>query len=248
MVGISRFNDQPIYKQIAEDIKRKISSGQWVIGQKIPGELELAAEYNTSRGTVRKSMDLLVHNGLLHREPGRGTFIIEPILIGQTRFFGSFSNELRSMNYVPSSVLISRNIVKADGLLSKRLGLRIGDDLIEIKRLRKGNELKICVQTAWLPLRLFPGIENFDINNKSLYSFLQDNYDLALGEADEVFSVTKMDADEAKLLDVDEGTCAFRQDRVSYTQEGIAFEYVVGIFRGDRYKVQLRLNMMNNKA
>lgn len=245
-MSVSRLKSEPIYVQIAEDLRKRIASGEWHVGEKIPGELEFTNYYNTSRGTVRKSLDLLVHKGLVRREPGRGTFVIEQIIIGEPRSFSSLSNELLSMNYKHSSSVLEQEIVEADIFLANRLGLQIGDPLVKIKRLRRGNDLVICIQTAWLPFKLFPGLESIDLTNKSLYQCLQEKYQLTLGEADEVFSVTAINHDESILLEVTPGTCAFRQDRVTHTQNGIAFEYVVGIFRGDRYKVQLRFNIMTS--
>jgi GntR family transcriptional regulator len=242
MNTISRFSGEPIYQQIAKDLKQKISSGEWPPGTKIPGENDLAAFYQTSRVTIRKSLEFLFRQGLIQREPGRGTFVIESVFIGEPRVFNSFSSELRLMGYEPSSIIIKQEIEKAEPKIAKHLGIQVGDNVICLRRIRKGNNLIVCVQTAWLPARLFPGLEKVDLMDKSLYEHLEKYYQLIPEEANEVFSVSHVTPEDAKLLDIPLQTCVFIQERVSYANN-IPFEFVLGVFRGDRYKVQLSVSL-----
>jgi DNA-binding LacI/PurR family transcriptional regulator len=70
-------DSSPQYIQIADHLRDQIQSGQILVGQKIPNEMEIASQYGVSRGTVRQALDLLVKEGLLERFPGKGTFVIE---------------------------------------------------------------------------------------------------------------------------------------------------------------------------
>ena len=70
-------NSSPRYIQIADLIREQIQSGQIPAGEKIPNELEIASQYDVSRGTVRQALDLLVKEGRLERLPGKGTFVLE---------------------------------------------------------------------------------------------------------------------------------------------------------------------------
>ena len=242
MGTISRFSGEPIYQQIAKDLKQKIATGEWSPGTRIPGENDLAAHYQTSRVTIRKSMEFLVRQGLIQREPGRGTFVIEPMFIGEPRVFNSLSSEMRLMGYEPSSVVLKHELVDADAKIANHLGLQVGDKVVCIKRLRKGNNLIVCVQTAWLPSRLFPELEKANLENKSLYAYLGEKYKLIPEDANEVFSVTQTSLEKSELLEIPPKTCVFLQERVTYANN-VPFEFVVGVFRGDRYKVQLSFSL-----
>lgn len=60
--------------RLVEDLKRKILSGEIRPGDKLSSENELAREYELSRQTVRKAMDILRGEGFIYAEHGRGTF------------------------------------------------------------------------------------------------------------------------------------------------------------------------------
>jgi len=65
----------PLYQQIKGLILQGLQSGEWKPGEGIPSEMELAARYRVSQGTVRKAIDELASNHLLIRRQGKGTFV-----------------------------------------------------------------------------------------------------------------------------------------------------------------------------
>jgi GntR family transcriptional regulator len=71
------------YRQIAEDLQRRINSGELEPGDKLPNELDLRSEYDASRNTVRDAIKWLALRGLVTTKAGQGTFVavaIEPIV------------------------------------------------------------------------------------------------------------------------------------------------------------------------
>ena len=71
-------SDKPLYMQLVEAIKQKISSNSWKIGMMTPSENELSKEFNISVGTVKKALGILVQEGVLFRRQGKGTFVASP--------------------------------------------------------------------------------------------------------------------------------------------------------------------------
>jgi GntR family transcriptional regulator len=69
----------PLYRQIADDLRRKIESGDYGPGAQIPTEDELMAEYNASRNTVRGAIKDLATLTLVHTLHGKGTFVVQPV-------------------------------------------------------------------------------------------------------------------------------------------------------------------------
>ena len=65
----------PLYQQIKALIMRGLQGGEWKPGEAIPSELELAARFKVSQGTVRKAIDELATENLLVRRQGKGTFV-----------------------------------------------------------------------------------------------------------------------------------------------------------------------------
>jgi GntR family transcriptional regulator len=69
----------PMYRQIAEDLRAQIESGQLEPGQQLRTELELRERYNASRNTVRDAIKWLTSLGLVETKPGQGTFVVQKI-------------------------------------------------------------------------------------------------------------------------------------------------------------------------
>ena len=69
----------PMYRQIAEDLRVQIEEGGLRPGQQLRTELELREKYNASRNTVRDAIKWLITRGLVETRPGQGTFVIERI-------------------------------------------------------------------------------------------------------------------------------------------------------------------------
>jgi len=70
---------EPMYRQIAEDLRGKIEVGEIAQGAQLPTEIELMEQYDASRNTVRDAIKLLTARDLVETRPGQGTFVVEKI-------------------------------------------------------------------------------------------------------------------------------------------------------------------------
>lgn len=70
---------EPMYRQIADDLRLKIEFGELGSGSQLPTELELRGQYDASRNTVRDAVKWLIARGLVETRPGQGTFVVEKI-------------------------------------------------------------------------------------------------------------------------------------------------------------------------
>ncbi|MDD2710048.1 MAG: extracellular solute-binding protein [Verrucomicrobiae bacterium] len=74
MESVSHTSQLPLYKQVAEKLENGIATGRYPEG-KLPPELNLAKNLQVSTTTIKQSLNLLVHKGLIYRRPRQGTFI-----------------------------------------------------------------------------------------------------------------------------------------------------------------------------
>src|SRR5688572_18278759 len=66
---------RPLYEQIKVLLTNSLVAGEWKPGEAIPSEMELAARYHVSQGTVRKAIDALAAEHIVMRRQGKGTFV-----------------------------------------------------------------------------------------------------------------------------------------------------------------------------
>lgn len=67
----------PLYKTAETEMIRRIQSGEWEVGRRLPNEFGLAEEFKVSQGTMRRALISLEGMGLLSRKPGRGTIVAQ---------------------------------------------------------------------------------------------------------------------------------------------------------------------------
>jgi GntR family transcriptional regulator len=98
----------------------------------------------------------------------------------------------------------------------------------------------LSIQTAYLPVRLCPKLEDNDLTD-SLYRILEVRYDLRLWAGQETLRARAATQSEARLLQVKPGTPVMYSERVSYVSTGVPIEYLEAIWRGDRYDFKVSL-------
>ena len=79
----------PMYRQIAEDLRAQIEGGDLEAGQQLRTEIELREQYEASRNTVRDAIKLLTTLGLVKTRPGQGTFVVKKMEPYVTTLTGS---------------------------------------------------------------------------------------------------------------------------------------------------------------
>lgn len=72
-----QLSSKSLYVQLAERIEAKIINGEFIIGDRLPTEFEMAAQYGVSRTVVREAMKALKEKGWIETRVGRGTFIVD---------------------------------------------------------------------------------------------------------------------------------------------------------------------------
>ncbi|WP_376796029.1 GntR family transcriptional regulator [Thermogemmatispora sp.] len=243
----SKSSPVPMHYQVERDMRERILSGAWKPGQQLPGEMELCQLYGVSRTTVRQALGVLVDEGLIVRERGRGSFVRDLTITAGARGLTSFSDEMAARGMHAGARVLSIQREPAPPEMAHRLRIEAGEPLVVIHRVRYANDSPMGIQTAHLPAARFPGLEQADLNERSLYQYLEERYAVVPTEALEIFSITSLNAQQAQLLQVSEGACGFYVERLTFDEAKRPFEFVVSVLRGDRYRVQLFLRASRRK-
>jgi len=227
----------PLYYQLSAIIKRKIRMGSLKVGDKLPSEKELCERYKISRTTVRQAILSLVSEGLLYRKQGRGTFVARPKLSRGIMEVYSFSRDMKNLGLNPSSRVLEQKIILATEDLAKNLNLKINEDkVIKLTRVRLANNEPLLIETTYIPYNIVPSLIKENMETNSLYSILNEKYNLFFSHAIETYEAISIGKKEAKLLKCNPSTPGFFIERITYLKDGTPVELTNSITRADRCK------------
>lgn len=159
----------PLYVHVSRQLRAQILDGEYPSGAMIPSEHQLMTRFSTTRGTVRKAVDVLVNEGLVRRVHGKGSFVQFQPIRHSILNFGSLTDSLRGRAETAVSRVVSARTVRTEGR-----------DVFELVRLRgiasAGETTFLSLDTSWIDLARFPGIERYDFEDESLYRIFREEY------------------------------------------------------------------------
>lgn len=235
---VDRQSPTPLYYQLKEQLALLIRNGTYPPGSRLPSEAELVRQLEVSRGTVRQAIDLLVNEGRLEREQGRGTFVRKsPPSLRMAQRFTSFAEDMREMNVLFTTRVLEKKIVRAQGRLLGKLNVTLNERLIYLERLGEVEGEPFVLGFTYLPYALCPGLLEQDLTDSSLYELLEQEYGLRLARAERTLEAASADEHEAELLHIRRGAPIHFMHNLAYLDDGRPIEYSRLRFRGDRSRI-----------
>jgi len=140
----------------------------------------------------------------------------------------------------PGARLLRREVAPAPDMVASRMRVPVRSDLVVIERLRTADGMPIALETAYLPAARFPGLERVNLAGSSLYGLLRIGWGVEVRAADQWLAPVTLTPDQAALLEVSTAQPAFRFQRLTYDEGGTPIEFVISLYRGDRYEVHMR--------
>lgn len=229
-------NEKPLYLQLAEAIKQKISSNTWKIGMMIPSENELSREFVISVGTVKKSLGILVQEGVLFRRQGKGTFVATPDFSKSFSRFFRYGQKGDVTGEAPGSVINDMSVIIPPAPIAEVLQLETNAEVLRIKRVRTLQEIPFSVEELYLPYVRFKGIEEVSLEDKLLYPIYNEQFATPIIWADEYLQPDVADQDTASALGIDVGAPVMCVERLAHTYEDIPVEWRRSLGRGDSFR------------
>lgn len=232
----------PKYYQLAEILRQQISEGVLNPGDQLPTEDALCQAHNVSRGTVREAVRVLVNDGLIIREQGRGTFVAAPGQPSPTFFtLSSFEEDMRRQERQPSSQVLTAEVIPATSEIAARLEIPVGEPVIHIIRLQLADGHPVVHEIRYLAQKLCPDLLNDDLENTSLHWLLIHKHGIPLVRMTHTVEAGALSSSQAKLLQAEAGATAFFVDRLTYTEKNsLKFPAVwyQAIYREDNYHIR----------
>lgn len=164
------------YEQLANSLKTRIYENQFET-RKLPNERALAEEYNVSRQTVKKALNLLSNQGMVIKKAGSGNYINPWFLKNKANFQYNGSNVGITDTFSvgdekPSVVLLDFQVHEASKDQQEGLFLDKGEYVYQFKRLRKLNDIPFMIEEGIIPTKLLPELTEHAAN-ESIFSYLE---------------------------------------------------------------------------
>lgn len=232
---------EPQHTRLAQLIEKRVKSGEYPIGARIPSERELCEIYGVSRITVRQAIAELTERGVLNRQQGRGTFVATPRIEQSLLDHFTFAEELRDKGLLVASTVLLQEVAEASTEQAAHLGLEQGAGVLHLVRQRRADGEPYAIETTYLPLEHFPGVEQADFGTRSLYEVLATDYGTRPMSARETFEPVLVRPRESQDLNVKAGSPALLLLRTTYDSTGRAVEFARALIRGDRCRMLVEL-------
>lgn len=249
---IDRASGLPAYRQVANDLRAKIVSGQFTPGEQLPSERELVEQYDVSRPTIRQAIGTLRVEGLVLAEHGRGLFVRPkpPVQrLGRNRLSrrersesrGTFMTDAHANSFTPR-VEVSIRVEDADGRTAQMLAVEPGTSVAVRERLMFADDIPVQLAVSRLPRDLTEGtaIEEQNTGPGGIYARLEDA-GYALDHFTEFVTARLPNSDEATALHLNHGTPVLAITRVAFDVAGRAVEVNDMVLPGDRYELMYEL-------
>jgi GntR family transcriptional regulator len=226
----------PLYRQIKGLLVESLRSGEWRPGEAIPSEIELAARFRVSQGTVRKAIDELALENLVVRRQGKGTFVAT---------HGEREVRFRFLRLTPDSGrpapaerhLLEFRRARASGEWARLLELKSGDTVFSLKRLLLFAGAPIIAEEIWLPGNVFRGLSAAAISEHkgALYNLFETQFGIRAVRAEEKLKAVAADASSAELMKLKPGHPLLQVERLTCTYGDKPVEWRRSLYNTDHH-------------
>ncbi len=171
-IEIDKSSPMPLYFQVARELEKAISDGRLERGSFLGNELELSEAWYVSRPTVRRAIQELVDNGLLVRQRGVGTQVVNS-LVRPTSRVASLYDELANAGRLPATTVLAMEEIPGDAWVTHKLGLPSGSSVLYIERCRLAGNRRLAIVRNWAVPELVRGLTVEVLNSGGLYAYLR---------------------------------------------------------------------------
>ena len=236
----------PLYIQLKEIIIKRIEDGEYLPGEKIPSEREMANIYGVNRMTVKNAINSLVEANILYRVHGKGTFVTKKET-ERVAFYEYFSDAVRGLGAVLqdkgkplTNQILEKGGPQCPGYLGNKLQLLKKEGVYVLHRLRNIDSESFALEYCYMPFQLFPDIDSVNFEHVSLYDYMKSK-----GHLPVVFSqrLTILQAvqPETRLMKIEEGQPLYYLEYIGTDAKGNIVEYTESYVRCDKAKFSFRV-------
>ena len=229
----------PLYQQIKSLMLKSLQAAEWKPGDAIPSEMDLAARFRVSQGTVRKAIDELATENLLVRRQGKGTYVATH---AERQVQYRFLKLVPDQGDIESEGPADRRIVeckrvRASADVARALSLRNGEPMLQVRRVLSFAGEPTILEDIWLPGAPFKGLtaERLSAHRGPMYALFETEFGVRMVRAEEKIRAVCPDADQSALLMLPPQSPLLSVERIAYTYHDKPMELRRGPYRTDKH-------------
>ncbi len=204
------------FRDVKEDIRRRIVAGDWAPGHLVPNEVDLAREFDCARATVNRAMRELAEEGLVERKRKAGTRVrMSPVRHAKFNI-PLVRQEIETRGLAYRYALISRDIAATPDWLRARLSLAGDSRVLHLACMHLGDGSPYQFEDRWINLAALPEAADADFSQTGPNEWLIAT--VPYSDAEIAFSATSADPDLARHLGCAPGDALFLTERSTWWQ------------------------------
>ena len=244
----------PKYHQIYLVLREQLQEGRFEAG--VPGEHALMEQFGVARVTVRRALQQLAAEGLISREPGRGTRPLGPAP-GKASNSPAFAGDLKrahltgllenlvSMGLRTSVKVLDVSTITASAEVAAALHVLPGSSVQKAVRVRGTREGPMSHMITYVPQAIGAHFGRRELAKKPILLLLEES-GVQVGRAEQHISARLADADVARHLDVSVGSALLAVRRLIYDVKDRPVQWLHGLYRPDRYEYVMQLSRVGS--
>jgi GntR family transcriptional regulator len=234
----------PKYHQVYLVLREQLQERRFDDG--LPGEMALVKQFGVARVTVRKALERLAAEGLIEREPGRGTRPVPPkqapraVPAARARLGGLLEN-IVSMGLATRVTVLSCETIGAPDAVAQALAIEPGVQVQKAVRVRATGDGPLSHITTYVPAELARRFGRRELAKKPILLLLE-AAGVEIGRATQTISARLADAQIARHLQVDVGSPLLAVTRLVRDTHERPVQWLLGLYRPDRYQYEMQLS------
>lgn len=223
------------YQMIYQELLEKIKSKEIKPGSYLPSENELMKQYDASRDTIRKALNLLLQNGYIQKNKGKGSLVLDVDRIafpvsGVTSFKElqkTMHTDVETIVHIFEEEEVPENL-KEDLYMDKGI-------VYHVERIRKIDGKRVILDTDYINGDIIKGLKREHAQN-SLYEYIEKELGLKISFARKEITVAKATVREKELLDMQDYDLLVCVKSYTYLEDATLFQYTVSKHRPDKFR------------
>lgn len=228
------------YAQLAALFRRRVESGEWEVGSRIPTIEELVADFGVARATVRQALGELEAEGLLARYRAKGSFVTRRPIEPQTSELATRWEALsRAHAEDVIELLGSGRADRPPQALAP--GMHYAPGYQHLVRLHRRGSVPYLLGNAWIDSRVYRKLPRRLVESVPMLRALKETPGVHIARAHQTLTIGAADVETSRLLEMPLNAPVARVVRIAQDRSGTLIYVSHGLYRGDHVRLEIDL-------